>query len=62
MGLRVEPDEEFEGLDLAEHGMSAYPDFSTVSFGGGHPASQKVAVDPNAAGYVPEYKTGKAVS
>ncbi len=27
MGLRVSKDEELEGLDNAEHGMSAYPDF-----------------------------------
>lgn len=28
MGLRVSSDEEHEGLDLGEHGMEAYPDFS----------------------------------
>ena len=28
MGLRVNPREEVEGLDLGEHGMRAYPDFS----------------------------------
>ena len=27
MGLRVSKEEELEGLDNAEHGMSAYPDF-----------------------------------
>lgn len=27
MGIRVSKDEEIEGLDPAEHGMSAYPDF-----------------------------------
>ena len=27
MGLRVTKEEEIEGLDNAEHGMSAYPDF-----------------------------------
>jgi Amt family ammonium transporter len=61
MGLRVEADEELEGLDLAEHGMSAYPDFSTVSVIGGHPAggSHKMAATH---GYVPEYRTEKAVS
>ncbi|MCF7764274.1 MAG: ammonium transporter [Verrucomicrobia bacterium] len=31
MGLRVSPEEETEGLDLGEHGMEAYPDFTTVS-------------------------------
>lgn len=28
MGLRVSGDEEFEGLDIGEHGMEAYPDFA----------------------------------
>jgi Amt family ammonium transporter len=27
MGLRVTPEEEMEGLDIGEHGMTAYPDF-----------------------------------
>jgi Amt family ammonium transporter len=28
-GLRVSEEEEFEGLDIGEHGMPAYPDFAT---------------------------------
>jgi len=28
LGIRVAPEEELEGLDLGEHGMSAYPDFA----------------------------------
>jgi ammonium transporter, Amt family len=28
LGVRVSAEEEFEGLDIGEHGMSAYPDFS----------------------------------
>jgi Amt family ammonium transporter len=31
MGLRVSEEEEYEGLDVGEHGMSAYPDFVTHS-------------------------------
>jgi Amt family ammonium transporter len=31
MGLRVEPEEEMEGLDVGEHGMTAYPDFVIAS-------------------------------
>jgi len=27
MGLRVSAEEEMEGLDIGEHGMTAYPDF-----------------------------------
>jgi len=38
IGLRVSEAEEIEGLDIGEHGMSAYPDFSTAAgtgiFGG----------------------------
>jgi len=28
LGLRVSPEEEIEGLDIGEHGSSAYPDFA----------------------------------
>ncbi len=31
IGLRVSPEEELEGLDLSEHGGSAYPDFEVSS-------------------------------
>ncbi|WP_319523025.1 ammonium transporter [uncultured Desulfosarcina sp.] len=34
MGLRVSPEEELEGLDLAEHGGIAYPDFGVSTHGG----------------------------
>jgi ammonium transporter, Amt family len=30
-GIRVADDEEIEGLDLSEHGMEAYPDFSSAN-------------------------------
>ena len=29
IGLRVNPQEELDGLDIGEHGISAYPDFQT---------------------------------
>lgn len=32
-GLRVDPNEEMEGLDIHEHGSEAYPDFSMQSVG-----------------------------
>ncbi|NLD38601.1 MAG: ammonium transporter [Desulfatiglans sp.] len=32
IGLRVSPQEEAEGLDFAEHGGNAYPDFETSSY------------------------------
>lgn len=31
MGVRVSEEEEFEGLDVGEHGQEAYPDFGAVS-------------------------------
>ncbi len=33
MGIRVSEAEEIEGLDIGEHGMEAYPGFSTVTVG-----------------------------
>ncbi len=36
MGIRVDEEEELEGLDAGEHGMHAYPDFRATSFTGGH--------------------------
>lgn len=35
IGLRVSPEEEMEGLDVAEHGGIAYPDFEVSSHGSG---------------------------
>jgi len=32
IGLRVSPEKEFEGLDISEHGMSAYPDLPFTHF------------------------------
>lgn len=36
MGMRVSKEEEMIGLDLSEHGASAYPDFQSVHLGGGY--------------------------
>ncbi|MCE5324218.1 ammonium transporter [bacterium] len=35
VGLRVTTEEELDGLDIGEHGMSAYPDFEMVETGAG---------------------------
>jgi Amt family ammonium transporter len=45
MGVRVSEEEEFEGLDVGEHGMSAYPDFATHPslFAGAAPAPASAA-------------------
>ncbi len=37
IGLRISPEEEVEGLDSAEHGGNAYPDFGVSSYGGVDP-------------------------
>jgi Amt family ammonium transporter len=48
IGLRVFPEEELEGLDFAEHGGNAYPDFEVSTRGGmstpGIPAGAMAAV------------------
>lgn len=31
VGIRVTADEEQKGLDISEHGMSAYPDFQVIN-------------------------------
>jgi len=59
MGVRVTAEEELEGLDIGEHGISAYPDFATHSsrFGGGYGKGAPAAVSPayaTAADYRPE--------
>ncbi|MBI3988557.1 MAG: hypothetical protein HY347_02955, partial [candidate division NC10 bacterium] len=33
VGLRVPPEEELEGLDIGEHGLTAYPDFALITAG-----------------------------
>ena len=51
LGVRVSAEEEFEGLDVGEHGMSAYPDFATHpgSFGGVPPGMPMAAAAPAGA-------------
>jgi len=44
MGVRVSEEEELEGLDLGEHGNSAYPDFATHQSPFGHGAGVTAAV------------------
>jgi len=44
MGVRVGPEEEMEGLDIGEHGMTAYPDFQSISHVGGHPATSSASL------------------
>jgi Amt family ammonium transporter len=58
MGLRVSPEEELEGLDLGEHGNSAYPDFAQASLGG-HGVLPSGAVATSSA-YAAELRLGEA--
>jgi Amt family ammonium transporter len=53
MGVRVTEAEEVEGLDLGEHGNTAYPDFATHPVGLGHGASRAATPEhvPLMAGY-----------
>jgi Amt family ammonium transporter len=61
MGVRVSPEEELEGLDMGEHGNSAYPDFAVhSSFSGGSlPAGAPAAA---AAEYARRYETTPVTS
>lgn len=49
VGLRVSTEEELEGLDLAEHGGVAYPDFGLSTHGGvmpvGNPTTERSPMD-----------------
>jgi Amt family ammonium transporter len=63
MGLRVDPEEELAGLDIGEHGMSAYPDFQPVMVGSLHPSTGRPGGSSSAktaAGGA--YATNEAVS
>jgi ammonium transporter, Amt family len=42
VGIRVSEEEEIEGLDLGEHGISAYPDFPTTPSLLGHGSPGRV--------------------
>jgi ammonium transporter, Amt family len=42
LGIRVSEEEEIEGLDIGEHGISAYPDFPTPSSMPGHAGPGRV--------------------
>lgn len=58
VGLRVSEEEEREGLDLAEHGYSAYPDFQV--HGGQGIASGGGSMAKMSAGVVTESRTAEA--
>jgi Amt family ammonium transporter len=56
LGLRVSEEEEVEGLDVGEHGISAYPDFAT------HPSSFGGAPHGPAPAYQPRASTQPATA
>ncbi len=51
VGIRVSPEEEMEGLDIGEHGITAYPEFhggtgfTTLTPAGSHRAASTVATE-----------------
>ena len=57
LGIRVSADEEREGLDVGEHGITAYPEFHVPGFGG---TAASVAAAPMAARVpAPAVETGR---
>jgi Amt family ammonium transporter len=56
LGLRVSEEEEVEGLDVGEHGISAYPDFAT------HPSSFGSVPHGAAPAYQPRPSTQPATA
>jgi Amt family ammonium transporter len=63
MGVRVSPEEEMEGLDVGEHGLSAYPDFPSAMIGGIHPAMAAASGGAMANSVLArEYRTEAAAS
>jgi Amt family ammonium transporter len=50
MGLRVSAEEEMAGLDIGEHGMTAYPDFQQVAEAGGSTMYMSTAVPSEKGG------------
>ena len=46
MGLRVSAEEEIEGLDIGEHGNSAYPDFQVASVHSGMVPGARIGGQP----------------
>jgi Amt family ammonium transporter len=49
IGIRVNEEDEYRGLDVAEIGMEAYPDFQTVHLGGMGSAAPGLGDTPAAA-------------
>lgn len=57
LGIRVSADEEREGLDVGEHGITAYPEFHVPGFGG---TAASAAAAPMAARVTaPAVETGR---
>jgi Amt family ammonium transporter len=53
IGIRCSEEDEYRGLDLAEIGMEAYPDFQTIHIGGGSSLPAHVAAQAVAAATAP---------
>jgi Amt family ammonium transporter len=53
IGIRASEEDEYRGLDLAEIGMEAYPDFQTIHIGGGSGMPSNMAAQAVAASTKP---------
>jgi Amt family ammonium transporter len=64
MGVRVAAEEELEGLDIGEHGISAYPDFATHSsrFGGSYGQGAAAAASHAYAASTADYRPERVLS
>jgi Amt family ammonium transporter len=63
MGVRVTAEEEIEGLDIGEHGISAYPDFAThPSYMGGGYSSGSAGKASRAYSAAPDYRPERVAS
>jgi Amt family ammonium transporter len=60
MGLRVSPEEEAEGLDLAEHGMHAYDGLGSIGRTG--MADELALATPQVSNITPAIRTAQAES
>jgi Amt family ammonium transporter len=59
IGLRVAPEEEMEGLDVCEHGESAYPDFAMSGSAGVGSFNYKTPKPEKSPSGVPEVQLGR---
>lgn len=62
MGVRVSAEEEMEGLDLGEHGLSAYPDFAPAAHFGLHGVAPAAGAGMTVPAAAPALQVSRATS